>query len=79
MDDYPEYNDSSSYASGSYVMSILTAIDLFDATKEVKPSFLDDDVFLTGMCAKHIGVSLIHEPSFVVDDPPMPPSWDTYR
>ena len=60
-------------------MSIPTALDLFDATMEVEPFFPDYDAFLTGECAKHMDVPLIHEPSFIIDDPPMPPSWNVYR
>lgn len=60
-------------------MSIPTAIDLFGAAKEVEPYFPGDDAFLTGVCAKHINVPLIHEPSFNIDDPPVLPLWDNYR
>lgn len=72
-------NDFPPYAASSYVMSIPTAIDLFRAIKEVKPIFSEDDAFFTGVSAKHIDVLLIHEPSFITDDPPMPPLWDIYR
>lgn len=67
------------YASGSYLMSIITAIDLSGVTMRIDPYFIEEDAFLTGMCAQLINVSLIHDPSFVVQDPPMPLSWDTYR
>lgn len=79
MDSFPLPQEYQPYASGSaYVMSIPTAIELFDASKEVQPFLPDDDAFLTGLCAQHIAAQLIHEPSFTIDDPPTPPSWDAY-
>lgn len=79
LDNYLQ-NDFSPYATSSYLMSIQTAIDLFGAIKEVHPIlFPEDDAFLTRVSTKHIKVQLIHEPSFIIENPPMPPLWDTYR
>lgn len=74
LEEYPPYASDS-----VYVMSIPTVIELFDASKQVEPFLDDDDAIFMGLCAQHIDAPLIHDPRFVIEDPPMPPSWTAYR
>ncbi|XP_054713483.1 beta-1,3-galactosyltransferase 5-like isoform X2 [Uloborus diversus] len=77
-EDYPD-EVYPPFASGSaYITTGPSAVELFDASQRVEPILPLDDVFVTGLCAQDVEITLIHEPRFRVEEPPKPPTWNTY-